>query len=216
MTGGPKTHGPTIGLLASACLFVLAAAYYPGGTTFSASTVGYDWTRNFIATLFAPTALNGSANAARSFAIPAMLLLCASLAFVFKNISRKAKSKVHRKTIEIAGIGSMVYSSLVVTPMHNLMVNIGLLFFVAAVLATLHALYVERELRLLLVGLLGLVLLLVSAVMYYGNVLYELLPIFQKASFIACAGWLVAVHYSEFGGTADASATPRKTVEPTR
>lgn len=196
-----KAHWPLLALFLSACLFVLAASYYPGGTTTSATTVGYDWTRNFISSLFAPTALNGAANPARYFAIPAMLLLCLSVGFVFKRISTTTTSKPHRKTIEIGGVGSMVYAFLVVTPMHNLMVTISLLFFVVASLAVLSFLRIGREWRLLFTGLVCLVLLFVAAFIYYGNVLYGVLPVLQKLSFIASTSWLFAVYYRTLRGT---------------
>jgi hypothetical protein len=106
----------------------VAASYYPGGTTDSVTSTGYDWAHNFISSLFAANALNGTANPARLLAIPTMLVLCVSIGTLFKNISNKSASKVQKKTIEIGGIGSMVYAFLIVTPMHNLMLNIALLF----------------------------------------------------------------------------------------
>ena len=30
--------------------------------------------------------------------------------------------------------------------------------------------------------------------MYYGDLLWHLLPLAQKASFVACVGWLLTVH----------------------
>ena len=121
-----KRYLPLIGILISVRLFVLAATYYPGGSTFSASSAGYDWARNFISSLFRPEALNGAANPARYFAIPAMLILCVSVGFVFKNISDS-----------------------------------------------------------------------------------------QKLTFIICAGWLYAVHYSEFGGEIEGSAASNNSMAPT-
>ncbi len=200
-----KNHLPLIGLLASVCLFAVAAAYYPGGTTFSASSVGYDWTRNFICSLFQPTALNGSANPARFFAIPAMGIFCASQWLVFRSLARKARTQFPGKTIEIAGIGTAVYSFLAVTRMHNLMVTIGLLFFLTGMVALLHELVIERNRLMLAIGLSCLALLLSTAVMYYGNVLYGLLPIAQKLSFVACTGWLYAMYYAKFRDVPDTS-----------
>lgn len=117
-------------------------------------------------------------------------------AFTFRRISTKARSRADGKTIEIAGIGSMVYAFLVVSPMHDPMVSIALLLFVIAMLAVLHCLYRRRARRLFSIGLLCLALLLVTAVVYYGNVVYDALPVLQKLSFIVCAGWLFAVYYS--------------------
>src|SRR5689334_18209223 len=119
-----KIHLPLIGILVSVLLFVLATKYYPGGTTESAETVGYEWGRNYICTLFWPTALNGAANPARRFAIPAWFFLCLSIAIIFRNIARHSNSKFQKKVIEIGGIGAAMYAFLVVTPMHDLLVTI--------------------------------------------------------------------------------------------
>jgi hypothetical protein len=140
----PK-HLPAIGVVVSLGLFVVAASRYPGGTMSSPTTTGYCWSQNFISSLFAPRALNGAPNPARFVATPALMVLCLSLGLVFVLISTKARSLVHKKTIQIAGIGSMVYGVLVATPMHDLMVTIGLAFSLVAMLATTHLLLVERR-----------------------------------------------------------------------
>jgi hypothetical protein len=193
-----RSHLPLLGIVVSVCLFFVATTYYPGGTTDSAATVGYEWAHNFVCSLFAPIALNGAANPARYVAIPAMLVLCVSIGVLFKSLSNKSTSKIHRKAIEIGGIGSAVYGFLVVTPMHDLMVDIVLPFALTGLLATLHLLYVMRSWRLFFVGSVCIVLLLLSAAMYYGHVFFGLLPVVQKASLAACLGWLVAVNYATF------------------
>lgn len=192
-------HLPVVGIAVALCLFVVAAIHYPGGTMSSASTVGYSWAHNFISSLFAPRALNGAVNPARYIAIPAMLFLCASLGMVFSRISRKARSRAHKKAIEIGGIGAAVYGFLIATPMHNLMISIGLLFSLAALLATTHMLYIERRWWLFGWGTLCLTLSLVSASMYYGKLLYGLLPVIQKVSLASCVGWLLSVYYTQVG-----------------
>jgi hypothetical protein len=191
-------HLPLIGIVIGVSLFFVAAAYYPGGTTDSATSVGYDWARNFICSLFAARALNGAANPARFVAIPAMLMVCVSIGALFKSISNKSTSGIQRKAIEIGGIGSMVYAFLAITPMHNLMVNIALTFALIALFATLHLLYVKRRSLLFFVGSACILLLLLSAVMYYGHVFFGLLPVAQKASMLGCVAWLAAVHYTRF------------------
>ena len=193
-------HLPPIGIVIAGCLFLVAANYYPGGTTDSANTVGYDWTRNFISSLFAPTALNGATNTARWVAIPAMFVLCLSAGAMFKSVSNKSTSKIQRKMIEIGGIGAAVYFFLVVTPMHNLMINIGLPLALIAQFATLHLLYVTRRFRLFWAGVVSILLLLVSAAMYYEHLFFDLLPVVQKVGLVAPLGWLVAVYYAMFDG----------------
>jgi hypothetical protein len=201
---------PLVGILSSICLFIVAAASYPGGTIESADSVGYDWTRHFISTLFARTALNGAANPSRMVAIPAMLILCTSIAFLFKSVSMRSPSKGLRTTIEIGGIGSMVYAFLAVTtPMHDLLVSVALLFFVAAVLATSRMLYVAGETKAAVSGMICLTLLAVCAVIYYGNVLWFVLPIAQKLTFVLNTGWLLVLHLAEVKPRATSEAYRR-------
>lgn len=192
-----KKHWPLLCLFCTGVLFVLGAANYPGGTNLSADTIGYDWSENTISALFQPNALNGTSNPARYYAIPAMFIYFLSLVFIFRLIAQKAASKFHRKTIEIAGIGFAIYAFLVVTPMHNLMVSIALLFFIATVLTILHDLYLRKRMLLLMFGLFSISLPLINAAMYYGDFLYGMLPILQKSGAIACAIWFVALYYAE-------------------
>lgn len=211
--GMSQRHWPLIGIVLAVCLFFVAASFYPGGTTDAANTVGYEWAHNFISSLFAPHALNGAANPARLVAIPAMLLLCVSMAVLFKSISNKGTSAMHKQAIAIGGIGSMVYAFLVVTPMHNLMVNISLAFGLVALVATLHLLYVARHSWLFVAGSVNLALLLVTAAMYYGHMRFDLLPIVQKVSLVACVVWLMAVHYTIFDPGSRTDVAPSTTME---
>ncbi len=194
-----KRYLPLVGIVTSALLFVVAAAFYPGGTLESADAVGYDWTRHYISTLFAERALNGAVNPSKYFAIPAMLILCVSLAVVFKNLSMKSPSKSLQTIIEIGGIGSMVYAFLAVTtPLHDLLMSIGLLFFVAAAFALLQMLRIMHHTRLVLFGMAALALLAACAIMYYGNVLGNALAVTQKLVFVVCTGWLLTTHFVVF------------------
>ena len=191
-----KHNWPVIGIAVALGLFVTATMHYPGGTTESATTVGYSWAHNFISSLFAARALNGAVNTARSYAILAMVPLSLSVGAMFWRISTRVSSRVHRKTIEIAGIGSMVYGFLVVTRMHDLMVTIGLLFSLVALLATTHALYLERRWTLFGWGALCIAVSVVAAAMYYGNVFWGALPVMQKAHWVVTIGWILAVHHT--------------------
>jgi len=119
-----------------------------------------------------------------------------SLGLLFTNISRNDRVKARRTAIEIGGVGSAVYASLVVTPMHDLLVTIALLFFVTAVLAVLHLLHVARRRRLFWAGVACLAVLLTCAVMYYGDVCFAALPVAQKLTFGVYVAWLVAVQYA--------------------
>jgi len=179
-----KHHLPIIGVLAAMVLFALATTRYPGG---------YDWANNTISALFQPHALNGAQNPARTIAVLAVFVFCVSMAVVFKWVSSSAKSRFHKKTIEISGIGSMVYAFLAVTPMHNVLVGVALLFFLTAMLTTLHMVYLEGRSRMFYSGIVCLALPLTNAAMYYGNVLYGFLPIVQKLGMAMWVCWVIAV-----------------------
>ncbi len=47
-------------------------------------------------------------------------------------------------------------------------------------------------------GMICLAVTLISTAMYYGHVLWGMLPVAQKLTFVLCVGWLLALHYSEF------------------
>ena len=186
---------PSLGVAIGVCFFVVATVRYPGGTLNSASTLGYSWTQNYASSLFAPEALNGQPNRARIFAILAVLFVSASLGVAYNAIAATAPTRGHRKTIQIAGIGVAVYSFFIATPMHDLMVNISLVFNVVAMIATTHMLYVERRWGLFSGGVLSLGLLFVTAVMYYANAIYGVLPLVQKLGLVTNIGWLLVVYY---------------------
>ena len=125
--------------------------------------------------------------------ITALLLLCASMALLFQFISHLADTRGQRKTIQIAGIGSMVYALLTATPMHNLMVNIALAFFIVAIVAIVHMLFRKQHYVLALVGVAYIVVKFGSASLYYTNTNTDVWGVLQKLSFIAATLWLFAV-----------------------
>lgn len=194
-----KKHWPLVGALFSLFLFLIAANLYPGGTMASSNTVGYDWANNTISALFQPNALNGDSNPARYFAITAMFVYCLSLTFIFRRISKNSTSKVHQKIIQIAGIGFAVYAFLIVTPMHNLVVSIALVFFIVTVVSMLHNLYLQKNNQLLVLGLACISIPLINATLYYGDFIYEILPAVQKIGAVACAVWFILVYYYDQG-----------------
>jgi hypothetical protein len=180
---------PVIGVLGGGALLGLAATKYPGG---------YHWSRNTISALFARANPSGTENPARSLAVIGVLTMIGGMAVLFHLMSSEAKSAFHKKTIQIAGIGSMVYAAFTVTPMHDLMVSISLVFFLAMMFAVLHMIYFERHFRLFALGIVCLAILLASAAMYYGNVFLEFLPLGQKLSLALTVVWLFAVQFGKF------------------
>lgn len=188
-------HFPTFGAGVAIAMFGVAAGRYPGGTHLDAHTVGYRWAENFLCSLFWPQALNGEANDGRPLAVGALVLLCVSLGVLFFLIARSTSSRRHRTAIEIGGIGTAAYSMFVATPIHDLVVTVGLGFGLVAFVSLVHLMWRERRVVLVLWGATVLVIDVVSAVIYYGDVGYDWLPLVQKVGIAVGLGWLFGVHY---------------------
>lgn len=175
-----------VGLVGLALLlFGVAAAQYPGG---------YAWFEQSISSLFQPQTTNGVANAARPVAVAAVLVFCTGIGLVFHAVAGRGPTRLHRKTIEIAGIGSMVYASLVVTPMHDVLVGVTLVFFVVAMVAIFHMLWSQSRLAMLLTGVACISGTLWNAAIYFSESASTFLPIVQKVSTGLWVGWLLALY----------------------
>lgn len=176
---------PIIGVVAALSLLVVATSLYSGDVR---------WTRVTVSLLCAPSLPDGSPNSGRALPIVALLLLCASMSWLFELISRAADTRKQRKAIQIAGIGSMVYALLTSTPMHNLMVNIALAFFLVAIVAIVYMLYSRKSYVLAFAGIACILLKLSSVSLYYTNSYPDIWGALQKLSFILTTAWLFAVH----------------------
>lgn len=176
---------PPLLVAISATLFVAASFRFPGG---------YDWVAQSISSLFQPQTADGSDNPARPIAVVSVAAFCLGIAIAFDRISKRADPVRLRKTIQIAGIGSMVYAFLVVTPMHDVMVSVAFAFFVVAMMATLRFLWIEKRRGLLLVGLFSMSGTVWNAVLYYAPIDDDPLPVVQKGSMLLWVSWLLWVY----------------------
>jgi hypothetical protein len=96
-----KKYSVLIGITISLILFAVAISMYPGGTYQNKNTIGFSWSKNYISNLFEANAINGSENSAKIWAYGAMY----------------------------TGILTMPFTFLIVTPLHNLMLNISSFLF---------------------------------------------------------------------------------------
>ncbi len=165
-------------LVAVSCLWI-ATMLYPGG---------YDWSRDYISTL-----LRGPSGPARLPADAGVLFFCVSIALVFVRLAHAVEFSKNSKVITIAGIGSQVYASLTITPMHDLMVTISSIFLLVAVLALTQALYVNREIGFFVFGCVCFVVLVASATIYYTGHYVSVLPRAQRAWLVLFTVWLMSL-----------------------
>ncbi|MCH8492677.1 MAG: hypothetical protein LAT53_05525 [Idiomarina sp.] len=189
-------HVPLLGALLSVVLFAFASTLYPGGTRLDPTTVGYSWGENTISALFQPFAVNGEVNPARWYAIVAVFIFCCSIGMVFQQIAQITQTEPHQNWIRGAGISTVVFAFLVVTPLHHVMVSIALLCFLVASLTLNHWLYLRNHRGLLALGILAIVLPLINAILFYGQIGAQWLPIVQKSGKFAAFIWLFAVYYA--------------------
>ena len=98
----------------------------------------------------------------------------------------------------------MVYAALTVTPMHDLMVTIALVLFVAAEMVLLDGLWQRRQFLQWIAGMSNLTLLLIASFVYYRQVATVAL---QKLVFASSAGWLLWLHRRSAGTLASSTST---------
>jgi hypothetical protein len=108
---------------------IIAISIYPGGSMFDKNSVGFDWTKNFISNLFATKALNGSENSSRIWACLGMIILPFSYAIFFINMSKKLPEKNAGNSIKYGSVANILFMFLIVTPLHDLMLNISISLF---------------------------------------------------------------------------------------
>ena len=203
-----KKHAVLIGVSISLILLMIAISIYPGGSMFDQHSVGFDLSKNFISNLFAANALNGAVNPSRIWAYLGMILLPCSYAIFFVNMSKKILEKNAGYILKYGGAANILCMFLIVTPLHDLMLNISItLFWTCIVVITVFIL----KTRLHLFKLLCVICLLIF---YYSIFLWatndwDLLPIMQKVNFINSTLLILGLEY--FTKQEDfAHITPRK------
>jgi hypothetical protein len=178
-----KKYSVLLGIIISISLLLAVTFYYPGGSQFDKTSIGYDWKNNYISNLFSEKAVNGSDNLSRIWAIGGMLFLSASFAIFFFEFSKKIPAKGSAKIIKYFGAIGMLFTFLIVTPLHDTMIAISSTMFLVSIFYI--TIFVLKS-RLHLFKFLCIVCLLVFYFTLYlygsGNFL-TFLPIMQKLTF---------------------------------
>lgn len=151
---------------------------------------GFDWNRDFISTL-----LRGPEGTARTLSRVAVVVFCVSLALIFWRLSKREIFAKDRVVLQVGGIGSSVYSAFTITPLHDLVVSISMIFFIVAMVALLRRLRAGGQSHFYLAGWGCFVLLLLSAISYYTGWMNSLLPWGQRISFSCLTLWLVLMDW---------------------
>ncbi|MFM2285711.1 MAG: hypothetical protein RLZZ543_1208 [Bacteroidota bacterium] len=190
-----KAHLFSILLLIALLLLFTATLFYPGGSQYSATSIGYSWQHNYLSNLFSEVAMNGAPNTARVWATIGMLFFCSSFALFFWEFSSKITDKNASKIIKYSGAFGMLIAFGAATPLHDTAITI------AGVLSLLSIFYVSVfvfKSRLLLLKFISAAVLILSYlcnVVYYLRIYVETLPVLQKIAlaFIIC--WMLLLKY---------------------
>lgn len=189
-----RKYSVLTGVVISLILLLIAISIYPGGSMFDKNSIGFSWTKNFISNLFQTKALNGAENPSRIFAYLGMILLPVSYAIFFINMSKKIPEKNAGYILKYGGVINILCMFLIVTPLHDLMLNISItLFWTCIVVITVFIL----KTRLHLFKLFCIICLLIF---YYSLYLWatndwDLLPIVQKVNFINSTSLILGLEY---------------------
>jgi hypothetical protein len=189
-----KKHSVLIGVTISLVFLAIAISIYPGGSMFDKNAIGFDWTKNFISNLFAAKALNGSENPSRIWAYLGMILLPLSYAIFFSNLSKKIPEKNAANILKYGGAANILCMFLIVTPLHDLMLNISItLFWTCIVIITVFILKTKLH-------LFKFFCVVCLVVFYYSIYLWatndwDLLPTMQKVNFINSTLLILGLEY---------------------
>jgi hypothetical protein len=197
LTGNSKMirkHTVSIGLfIALACLFT-AIAIYPGGTYKDRNAEGFDWTSNFISNLFEVKALNGADNPSRFWAYAGMILLPVSYAVFFWRMSKKLPEKNARVILKYASLANILCMFLIVTSLHDLMLNISItLFWTCILVTTIYML--KTKLPILKVFCLLCLAIFYTSIYFWATNNWAVLPSIQKLNFINSTLLILALEY---------------------
>lgn len=204
-----KKHSILLGILISISLLLIATLYYPGGSLSDKNSVGFDWSKNFISNLFAAKAVNGSDNPSVLWADSGMIFLAVSFALFFIQFSKKIPVKSAANVIKYLGAGGMLFTFLIVTPLHDSMVTVSsTLFLVSLFYITVFIL--KSRLHLFKFLCISCLLIFYYTLYLYGSGNYDFLPIMQKITFASTILLVLGLDYF----TQKEDFEPLKTTKP--
>ena len=189
-----KKYSVLIGVVISLMLMLVAISIYPGGSMFDKNSVGFDWSNNFISNLFGAKALNGAENPSRFWAYSGIILLPFSYAIFFFNMSKKISEKNAAYILKYGSVVNILFTFLIVTPLHDLMLNISIsLFWTCIVIITVFV--IKTRLHLFKIFCVVCLLIFYFSLYLWATNKWGLLPIIQKVNFINSTLLILGLEY---------------------
>lgn len=182
------------GVIISSLLMVTAISVYPGGSIFDHSSVGFSLTSNFISNLFEPTALNGAENTSRIWACSGMILLPVSYAIFFIHMSKKIPDRNAGYILTYAGLANILFTFLIVTPLHDLMLNISITLFWTDIFIITVFIF-KTKLHLFKFLCVTCLLIFYYSIYSWATNDWAILPLLQKMNFINSTLLILGLEY---------------------
>jgi hypothetical protein len=189
-----KKYSILTGIIISIILLSIAMAIYPGGSMFDKNTTGFSFTKNFISNLFGSKALNGAHNPSRIWALLAMLILPFTYALFFSSMAKKIPNTKIANIVKYAGLANIFCTFLIVTALHDLMLNISITLFWSNIVF-ITAFIFKTRLWVFKILCIICVLIFYYSIFLWATNNWVLLPILQKINFINSTLLIIALEY---------------------
>jgi hypothetical protein len=173
---------------------MVAAYLYPGGSLLDKNSTGFDWTKNFISNLFATHAINGELNPSRLWAIVGMAFHAVGYGLFFINMSKKITHKHAAMVLKIVGLVEIIFTFLIVTPFHDIMVALSSTFFLLGFFY-ITIFLLKTKLHLFKFFCIVCLLIFYFSLYLYGAGDVRLLAIMQKISFVSSMLIVLGLEY---------------------
>lgn len=167
---------------------------YPGGSFYDPAARGYHWEHDYWCELLAPVAKNGESNNARPVAVAAMCILATGLiVFWYKVPVIFHDKKTLNTTIRIGGIGSMLVMPLMLTGIHDPIINAAGMFGVVALISITINFFSHGMTGFGWFTVFCILLCGINNYVYYTGQFTYYLPLIQKFTFISFLSWFAAL-----------------------
>jgi len=189
-----KKHLVLLGITISLIFLLLAISIYPGGTYQNKNSVGFDWIQNYFSNLFEVKALNGSQNPSRVWAFLGVFFYSISCSSFFINMSKKIPEKIFKNVIKYLGILIMPSTFLIITPLHDLMLNISSFLFWNCITVITVFIFMTKLHFFKIYNIICL-LIFFYAVYIHSTNNWVVLPIIQKVNTISSVLLILGLEY---------------------
>lgn len=189
-----QKYAVLICLVISFIFMLIATLVYPGGSIIDKNSVGFRWSENFFSNLFAATAINGSVNTSRIWAIIGIAFHSIGYGIFFINTSKKMPINQAAKVLKFTGISNILFSFLIATALHDLMIIVSsTLFLLGLFYITIFT--IKSKHNILKFSCIICMLIYYFTLYLYGLGNWGLLAIMQKVSFISSMLLVVGLEY---------------------